>query len=204
MSGSEHWQKPSPPKTAVSERPGRPARDYDMRNPRTTARLIGMSKTPALPQRSRPADGVGVRAAGPADLEVVFALASAFYSAEGFTTRVDELRSNLKSLLSSQTARTAVVTRGRELVAFAITTTSFGLESGLIAELEDLYVAPAARRRGIAGQLIDDSARWARRRGCRYLELVVAPNGRDVTHLDRYYRNRGFQDSGRRLTARDL
>jgi len=145
-----------------------------------------------------------VRAAGPADIEAVLALATAFYSAEGFAAPVDELRANLKSLLSSTAARTAVAVSDRGFVAFAITTTSFGLESGFIAELEDLYVTPEARCRGIAGQLIDDSARWARRRGCRYLELVIAPNGRDGSHLDTYYRNRGFQDDGRSLIARDL
>ena len=174
-----------------------------MRNGSTTAWLSGMSKTAAL--TAPPATGgVAVRAAGLADLGAVTALATAFYTEEGFTTPADELRANLKSLLSSEAARTAVAVMDREAVAFAITTTSFGLESGLIAELEDLYVAPAARRQGIAGRLIDDSARWARQRGCRYLELVIAPDGRDVSQLDAYYRNRGFQDEGRRLIARHL
>ncbi len=145
-----------------------------------------------------------MRAAALTDLDSVLALATAFHIEEGFTTPVDELRANLRNLLASPTARTVVAVSDSEVVAFAITTTSVGLESGLIAELEDLYVTPEARRRGIAGQLIDDSAQWARRRGCRYLELVIVPTGRDVSHLDTYYRNRGFQDAGRRLIIRDL
>ena len=175
-----------------------------MQDRKTTAWLIGMSKDGALTRSCEHAGEATVRTAGPADLKAVFALAIAFYGEEGFTTSADELWTNLASVLSSTTARTAVAACDREILAFAITTTSFGLESGLIAELQDLYVTPAARRKGIAGQLIDDSAHWARQRGCRYLELVVAPNGRDVGHLDSYYRNRGFQDAGRRLITRHL
>lgn len=175
-----------------------------MRTGRTTAWLIGMSKTTALTDQSQPAGGVAVRPAAPADLEAVLALATAFYVEDGGTIPVDELRSNLKSLLVSESARTAVAVSGHELMAFAVTTTSFGPESGLVAELEDLYVTPAARRQGIAGRLIDDSARWARKRGCRYLELVIAPHGRDTSRLDAYCRNRGFQDQSRKLIPRDL
>lgn len=164
-----------------------------MRTGGTTAWLVGMPKSGSAPP---------VRAACRADLDAVSALAIAFYSEEGFATPADELRSNLDLLLASTAARTAVAVLGDEPVGFAITTTSFGLESGLVAELEDLYVAPAARRQGIAGRLIEDSARWARRRGCRYLELVIAPNS--TRDLDSYYRNRGFQDHNRRLVARDL
>jgi hypothetical protein len=43
-------------------------------------------------------------------------------------------------------------------------------------------VRPAHRRGGIACVLIDDSAAWARSVGCRALEVIVAPNGKNVTH----------------------
>jgi aminoglycoside 6'-N-acetyltransferase I len=88
------------------------------------------------------------------------------------------------------------------VVAFAISTSSYGLESGLIAELEDLYVAPAARRRGLAGELIEDSAAWAAEIGAAHLEVVIAPNGQDVSHLFEIYRGFGFVDEGRRLITR--
>jgi len=107
-------------------------------------------------------------------------------------------------LLGSETVRVAVVTSDERLLGFAITTTSFGLENGRIAELEDLYVVPAARRQDLAKRLIDDTARWAHDRGCHHFELVVAPNGRDVTHLHIYYRRQGFLDEGRQLLSREL
>ncbi len=145
-----------------------------------------------------------LRAAGPPDLEPLLALATAFYAEDGFTTSAPDLRRNLLVLLSSSEARTAVVDRDGQLVAFAITTSSFGLENGQIAELEDLYVAPGQRRHGHAGRLISDSAAWARLRGCSHLELVVAPQGHDVTHLHDFYRAHGFGDDGRRLLSRPL
>ena len=107
-------------------------------------------------------------------------------------------------LLSGSWAHTAILDLDGRSVAFAVTTTGFGLESGLIAELEDLFVIPELRRSGLAGLLVEDSVEWARARGCHHLELVVAPQGRDVTHLHDYYRRRGFLDDGRRLLSRPL
>ena len=145
-----------------------------------------------------------LRAAGPADLAAVLPLAVAFYAEDGFDTGEHALRANLAVLLASPAARVAVVHTAAQLLGFAVTTTSFGLEDGLIAELEDLFVTPSARRRGLGGRLVGDSAAWARAQGCRRLELVVAPNGRDVGHLFDYYVAHGFRDEGRRLIGRVL
>ena len=134
----------------------------------------------------------------------LLALTVAFYEEDGFAFNPDAMRTNLRVLTSSEASRVAVVTDGPHVLAFAITTTSFGVENGLIAELEDLYVTPEHRRQGIADALISDSAHWARDRGCSQLELVVAPNGLDVSHLMAYYQARGFTDAGRRLLAREL
>jgi aminoglycoside 6'-N-acetyltransferase I len=151
-----------------------------------------------------PVAPVSVRTAGPADLAAVLPLAVAFYAEDGFGTGELALRDNLSVLLDSALARVAVVQSKARLLGFAITTTSFGLENGLIAELEDLFVEPTARRRGLGGLLIADSVGWAREQGCGRLELVVAPNGRDVGHLLGYYLARGFLDEDRRLIGRPL
>jgi aminoglycoside 6'-N-acetyltransferase I len=108
-------------------------------------------------------------------------------------------------LVNSDDARIAVVCGADdEIVGFAITTLTFGLEYGLLAELEDLFVVPACRRTGIGRTLIDDSVDWARSRGCRVLELVVAPNGANVDHLFAYYARQGFMNEGRQILSRDL
>ena len=144
------------------------------------------------------------RAAGPADLVAVLPLAVAFYAEDGFDTGETALRANLAVLLGSSAAHVAVLGPTTQPLGFAVTTTSFGLENGLIAELEDLFVVPASRGQGLGTRLVEDSVEWARGQGCQRLELVVAPNGRDAGPLFNYYRALGFQDDGRRLIARQL
>jgi GNAT superfamily N-acetyltransferase len=150
--------------------------------------------------------GPQVRQAGPGDLADVLDLAAAFYVEGGFVTPTSQLRENLVVLLASGSARVAVACGDddNEIVAFAITTLSFGLEYGWLAELEDLFVASAHRRGGVGSALIDDSADWAVSRGCRSLELVVAPNGSNVDHLLNYYAHQGFTNEGRQVLRRDL
>ncbi|MER6580403.1 GNAT family N-acetyltransferase [Nonomuraea sp. NPDC001023] len=145
-----------------------------------------------------------IRAAVPDDLPALHDLAVAFYAEDGFTTPAQTLKANLARLIAEPGVRVAVSESAGRLVAFGITTTTFGLEQGLYAELEDLFVAPEARRRGEAEQLIEDSRRWAAARGCTALEVVIAPNGADVSHLFAYYGKRGFRDEGRRILSHPL
>lgn len=145
-----------------------------------------------------------VRQARPRELTTILDLAVAFYSESGFSTPVPELRNNMDVLLHSNQARVAVADDHGEIVGFAVSTLSFGLEQGHVAELEDVYVRPAHRRIGIAGALIDDSSAWAQSRGCRVLELVVAPHGADVADLVDFYARRGFSNEGRRLLSRNI
>ena len=56
-----------------------------------------------------------------------------------------------------------------------------------------------ARRRGLAPQLIDDSATWAGALGTRRLNITVALKGLDASHQLRYYTARGFHDEGRSI-----
>jgi aminoglycoside 6'-N-acetyltransferase I len=145
-----------------------------------------------------------LRPARNGDLPALLDLAVAFYAEDGFGTPRDRLAQHLTHLAASDAARVAVIDDDGTIVAFGITTSSYGLENGLIAELEDLYVAPPARRRGLAARLIEDSANWASGIGAAQLEIVIAPNGQDVSHLYHYYQAHGFADEGRRLLARPL
>jgi aminoglycoside 6'-N-acetyltransferase I len=146
-----------------------------------------------------------LRTATAGDLAVLLDLAEAFYEEDGFATPRPALAAHLEVLVSSAGARVAVGLGGDgQVVGFGITTTTFGLENGLIAELEDLYVVPGSRRQGLARALIEDSASWAASIGASHLEIVIAPNGQDVSHLFRYYAANGFTDEGRRILSRPL
>jgi aminoglycoside 6'-N-acetyltransferase I len=147
---------------------------------------------------------VELRIATSEDLTVLVKLARAFYDEDGFATTDAELHRNFEVLLRSADARLVIAVEGDEPVGFALSTVAFTLESGVIVELQDLYVVPSARTGGVGSTLIEDADAWARSRGATLLEVVVAPNGADVTHLLEYYRRRGFADEGRRLLARRL
>ena len=148
----------------------------------------------------------GVRVATTGNLAGLTQLAVACCAEVGFTTSPNTVANNLRALVTSEAARVTVVAEPttEALIAFAVTTIGFGLENGLIAELEGLYVAPDHRRAGTGTMLIEDAARWARARDCAQLEVVVATNGRDVEHLHRYYAALAFTDDGRRLRSRNL
>lgn len=145
-----------------------------------------------------------LRPAGDADRAVLLELADAFYRETGFNTSREELHANLRALMESDSAHVAVYDRANRILGFAVTTTTLGLEAGLVAELQDLYVEPGRRRQGIAAQLLNDAAAWAADAGARDLEVVIAGNGADVSHLHDYYDDRGFIDNGRRLRSRRL
>lgn len=147
---------------------------------------------------------IEIRPATLADLETLLRLARAFYDEDGFATTDAELSRNFELLLRADSAHLVLAAVDGAVGAFALTTTALILESGLVAELQDLYVAPSARRAGVGTALIEDAASWAGAQAATLLEVVVAPNGRDVTHLFDYYRARGFADEGRRILVRAL
>jgi aminoglycoside 6'-N-acetyltransferase I len=148
--------------------------------------------------------GVALREAVASDIPTLVELAGAFYDEDGFKTSEEMLRENFHLLVPARNSRVTVVLKNEQVCGFALTTTGFTLESGIIAELQDLYVRPEHRRQGLAGFLIEDAAGWAQGMSASLLELVVAPNGLDVSHLFRYYEERGFVDDGRRVMGRGL
>jgi aminoglycoside 6'-N-acetyltransferase I len=147
---------------------------------------------------------IDIRTATSEDIGVLVGLARAFYDEDGFATTDADLGHNLDVLLRAGNAHLVLATLGGSVEGFALSTTAFILESGLVAELQDLYVVPRARGHGIGAALIEDAARWAQSQSATLLEVVIAPNGRDVTHLLGYYRARDFTDGGRRIRARPL
>lgn len=81
--------------------------------------------------------------------------------------------------------RTYVAEEEGALVGFAT-----WLESKDVFELEDLFVDPGWRRRGIAAALVDHIVRVLRGRGVERLEVTANP------HAMEFYRAAGFIDCG--------
>jgi GNAT superfamily N-acetyltransferase len=81
--------------------------------------------------------------------------------------------------------RTYVAEEDGALVGFAT-----WLEAGGVFELEDLFVDPGWRRRGIAAALVGRIAEVLRARGVQRLEVTANP------HAMGFYRAAGFVDCG--------
>lgn len=142
-----------------------------------------------------------LRAAAPSDLPALVRLIRAFYDEDGFTTPDDEIEDNLLLLLPSPAADLTLADADGAVRGFALTTDRVVLESGVVAELQDLYVQPAYRGKGIGSALIASALRWAQSRSAAMLEIVVAANGRDVGDLQAFYARRGFSDERRRILS---
>lgn len=127
----------------------------------------------------------------------------AFYEEGGFSTVESALSGRFTTFLGQSGANVTVAVASVP-IGFALTTMRLILELGWVAELQDLYVQLEHRGTGIGSALISDAARWARAKSARVLEVVIAPNGRDVTRLNRYYESRSFVDEGRRIVHLDL
>ena len=147
---------------------------------------------------------VTYRPASQADLPDLVELTTAFYQEDGFATVHEALPGRFTAFLGQSEANITVAVTGNATIGFALTTVRLILESGRVAELQDLYVQPEYRGMGVGSALVTDAARWARDNAADVLEVVIAPNGRDVSHLHQYYESRGFVDEGRRIVHLDV
>jgi aminoglycoside 6'-N-acetyltransferase I len=131
------------------------------------------------------------------DLEAALPLIERFFREEGFRTPPGQISVQLLGLL--QDAESAVFLAWYEgrAVGVATVTTTEGIELALSAEMEDLYVLPEARQRGVGRALIEAVAGWCRRQGCSLVSVIVTPEGQAAHNLIGYYRSRGFQETGR-------
>jgi GNAT superfamily N-acetyltransferase len=150
-------------------------------------------------------DPIRIEAATLSDLDVVTSLATRFFVEEDFQLPSGGLRERVKRYLLLDRNAIFVARRGEgDPIAIATVATGFGLEYGWAAELEDLYVLPEERRRGIARALVDRIATWARDRDCSTLLVTVTPTGERSHMLTAFYAGLGFESEGRHLLERRL
>jgi aminoglycoside 6'-N-acetyltransferase I len=139
------------------------------------------------------------RKATSSDLETALSLLECFFAEEGFQIPAAQMRTRLEKMLKDDGSAVFLAWFGDEAVGVATVTTSSGIELGLSAELEDLYILPEARRSGVGGALIASVKDWCRARGCTLVSVVVTPEGQVAHNLIEYYHRRGFEETGRSL-----
>ena len=70
-----------------------------------------------------------------------------------------------------------------------------------VAEIGELYVAPAARGRGVATALVEAVAAWANDQGCTACRVAVGPEGELSHGVTGFFTARGFDDEYRKLLS---
>lgn len=148
--------------------------------------------------------GYTVRRAQLDDHGAMAPLFERFYREEGFDSAVGRLSANLRDVLRRPDTAAFVAETPARAIGVAAMSTSFGLEVGLYAELEDIYVVPDWRSRGVASALVEAGVTWARARGCHDVEIVLTPHAQGRAGLAEWYAGRGFRDTGRRIWEREI
>jgi aminoglycoside 6'-N-acetyltransferase I len=144
-------------------------------------------------------EALKVRQVGVSAFEEALPLIERFFVEEGFHTPSAQIREHLTELLADPESAVFVARYGARAIGVATVTTSQGIELGLSAELEDLYVVPDARKQGAGHALIEAVREWCCRRGCTLVSVVVTPEGQAAHDLIGYYRGQGFEETGRTL-----
>jgi GNAT superfamily N-acetyltransferase len=147
---------------------------------------------------------IAIDRAGIDSLEIALDLLSRFFREEGFNTPVDQMRENLRTLLTIPTSAVFLACRNSKAVGVVTVTSSVGIEYGRSAELEDLYVLPGERGAGVGGKLIDEVIKWCSERGVSSILVTVTPEGEVKHHLIDYYLRRGFTNTRRLILERTL
>src|SRR4051812_798147 len=110
-----------------------------------------------------------------ADLEAVLALHRDFFAEDGYAFREEESRANLARLLEDPgLGRVFVVEEDGTVVCYLVLTFGFSLEfHGDNAVVDELYVAPGHRGRGLGPQALAAAEAACRERGIRAVHLLV-------------------------------
>jgi GNAT superfamily N-acetyltransferase len=152
-----------------------------------------------------PRSAFKVRRARRADAASLTSLFRRFYREERFSrAAIARVPQTLVGVLRRKDTAAFVAMADRVIVGAAAMSTAYGLEVGLYAEIEDLYVLPEWRQRGIANALVEACLAWARARGCHDVEIVLTPHAQAKKSLADWYGKRGFESSGRMIWYREL
>jgi len=144
-----------------------------------------------------------VRSATPDDIPTLIELMAEFYAESNFPLPVANARRAFESLLSDpRFGGIWIATTDDGAAGYVVLTVSFGMEfGGLRGFIDDLFVRPPARGRGVAGALLTAMTGDCAVRGVRSLNVEVGPDN-DVAR--RVYARAGLVDSGRLLLSRAL
>jgi GNAT superfamily N-acetyltransferase len=136
---------------------------------------------------------VNIRPANSADIPALLALVRRYWDCEGIAG-FEALRIELvlQQLLASTPSRGAIWVAELEgsLLGYLIVVLVMSVEhKGLMAEIDEFFVLPEARSRGVGGALLAAAERALAQRGCVRLQLQL---GRGNVRARSFYERRGY------------
>ena len=139
----------------------------------------------------------------PADADALLDLVEAFYGEEGYPFERPGARRALIALVRSPARGWVwVIERGARPVGYVVVTLGYSLEyRGPTALVDELYLSPENRGRGLGSKALALVERAAAASGARTVHLEVE---RSNAGADALYRRRGFEDRGRSLLTKKL
>jgi GNAT superfamily N-acetyltransferase len=143
-------------------------------------------------------DGVEIRPAGRDDVEALLPLLRDYYGEEAYPFDESSSRAALRGLLEAPArGRAWVALCDGRVLGYGVLTLGWSLEyRGLDAFVDELYVTPGERGRGLGRRLLEELLRGCRELGVKALHLEVERNKPEALGL---YRAVGFEDHERRL-----
>jgi GNAT superfamily N-acetyltransferase len=143
-----------------------------------------------------------IRLVGPGDLEILTRLAEDFHAEDGHVLDAGGRRALAAIAAGEPLARAWLFELEGRAVGYGVLTVGFSVEyGGRDGFIDDLYLAPEARGRGLGGQAMAFLEAEARALGINALHLEVgAENARALA----LYGRSGYADNGRRLMSKRL
>lgn len=136
------------------------------------------------------------------DRKEVERLIAAYHESEGITPRPDRISWAVEQCLYTKFPGILLVARqGSATVGVALAVYSPSAELGRVLDINDFYVEPQARRKGIGHQLAEKLLAEARKTKTDRVELEVLPTNK-IAAL--FWRSLGFETHGRTLYSRDI
>ncbi len=147
-------------------------------------------------------DGPDLVPVASADLTVLEGLVRAYYAEDGLTFHEQRQPDALARLVEGEAlGRAWLVRQGARVVGYVVLTWSFSVESGgLDGYVDELFLAPEVRGRGLGARVLALAELEARRLGLLRLYLEVEHGNRALN----LYRRAGFVDHHRHLMSKRL
>ncbi len=172
-------------------------------SPMLNASLESVRHAKSAPDFSSSDSNMHIRSANPQDAPVIAALAIAFRNhLERATPSDTQFAASVARILASDDAEFCLAIDGDTTVGYVLQRYRYSMwAAGIEATIEDLFVAPAARKGGVGRKLIEYALQCAKARACTSVCLDTNENNLGSTRI---YTQLGFNSVSKRWNGRQI